>query len=158
MDFRLLAGRRRRRGQGGAYRLGPFEQWPKPAMAQGQLRLSLQQFAYLCFHKLLVEQLPAGDAVDLRAQRRDAVLISLLHARLPRRGRPDQVVAQHEIGGSHQVAHCERGKCRAGKHRQPGSKGEVLDVVAAGDDHHMRLFAPAEHCRLTSLFHGTELP
>ena len=58
-----------------------------------------QKFGDLGFHHLLVEHLAAGDAVDLRAQRRDAVLIGVLHARLPRDGGADQIVAQHEIGG-----------------------------------------------------------
>ena len=78
---------------------GAFEHRAEAAMALAELALALEQFADLGFHQLLVEQLAAGDAVDLRAQCRDAVLIGLLHARLPGGGGADQIVAQHQIGG-----------------------------------------------------------
>ena len=47
-----------------------------------QRRLPLQQLLELLLELLLVEQLPAGDAVDLRAQFGDAVLVGELHFRL----------------------------------------------------------------------------
>ncbi len=113
-------------------------------MALRQLRLPLEQLADLGLHQLLVEHLAAGDAVDLRAQRRDAVLIGLLQARLARRGRVDQVVPEHEVGGREQIADGHCGERRAGDGGQPGTDLEMTDIVAARDDDRVRLLAPAE--------------
>ncbi len=61
-------------------------------------RLALQQFLQLLLELLLVEQLPAGDAVDLRAHLGDAVLIGELHLRLAADQAGEHVVAEGEIG------------------------------------------------------------
>ena len=114
-------------------------------MTGGKLRLPLEEFGDLLLHQLLVEQLAAGDAVDLRTQRRDAVLIGLLDARLASRARPDQVVAQDEVGGGEKVADGNREECGAGNCGDPRPNGEMPDVVAAGDDDRVRLFTPAEY-------------
>ena len=113
-------------------------------MAPRQLRLPFEQLADLGFHQLLVEHLPAGDAVDLRTQRRDAVFVSLLQTRLPRCRRVDQIVSQHEVGGRQQVAdgHCR--ECRTGEGDQPRMDLEMTDVIAARDDDRVRFLAPAE--------------
>ena len=47
----------------------------------------------------LVEQLPAGGAIDLGAQFGDAVLIGVLHLGLTRDQPGQDVVAEREIGG-----------------------------------------------------------
>ena len=114
-------------------------------MACRQLRLPVQQLADLVLHQLLVEQLAAGDAVDLGAQRRDAILVGLLHARLARRAGADQVVAQDEVGGGEQVADGDREQRRAGEGGEPRPDGEMPDLVAARDDDRVRLFTPAEY-------------
>ena len=113
-------------------------------MALCQLRLPFDKLADLRFHQLLVEHLPAGDAVDLRAQRRDAVLVSLLKARLPRSGRVDQVVPEHEVGSRKQVADGHRRERRTANGDQPRMDLEMTDVVAARDDDRVRFLAPAE--------------
>jgi len=120
------------------------------------LGLALDQFADFGFHQLLVEQLAAGDAVDLTAQRRNTVFVGLLHARLPRRGRADEVVAQHQIGGCEKVAHRNGGERRAGQACNPWTQGEVPDFIASGDDDGVRLLALAEYRGLSGWFHGNE--
>ena len=117
-------------------RIGPRRPWRCVS-----LRLALEQFADLGLHQLLVEHLAAGDAVDLRAQRRDAVLIGLLQARLPRGRGVDQVVPEHEIGGREQVADGDRRERRAGERGKPRSDLEMADVVAARDDDRVRFLA-----------------
>ena len=114
-------------------------------MAGGKLRLAVQEFGDLLLHQLLVEQLAAGDAVDLGAQRRNAVLVGLLDARLASRARADQVVAQDEVGGGKKVADGNREQRRAGERGDPRPNGEVPDVVAARNDDRVRLFTPAEY-------------
>src|SRR5690606_19779639 len=84
--------------------VGATEQRSETAMSLGQLRLALQKLAHLALHELLVEQLAAGDAVDLRAQGGNPIFIGLLHPRLPRNRGADQVVAQDEVGGGEQVS------------------------------------------------------
>ena len=63
-----------------------------------QRRLPLEQCVELLLELLLVEQLPAGDAVDLRAQFGDAVLIGELHFRLAADQPRQHVLAEGEIG------------------------------------------------------------
>jgi hypothetical protein len=48
---------------------------------------------------LLVQQLAPGDAVDLRAQLRDAILVAGLHVRLPGDQAGEHVLAEGEVGG-----------------------------------------------------------
>ena len=52
----------------------------------------------LLLELLLVEQLPAGDAIDLRAQLGDAVLVGELLLGLARDQPVEHVVAEGEIG------------------------------------------------------------
>ena len=78
-------------------------------------RLARSELVDLRLDVLLVEELPAGQPVDVRAQGRDTVLIGVLHARLPRdRGR-EQVIAKDEVPGSADVS---RGRPRP--QRGPG--------------------------------------
>ncbi len=82
---------------------GAFQHRPEATVALRQLAICrVEQLGDLGLHQLLVEQLAAGDAIDLRAQCRDAVLVGLLHARLARRRGADQIVAQDQIGGCKQ--------------------------------------------------------
>ena len=70
-----------------------------------QRRLPLQQRAEFLFELFLVEQLPAGDAIDLRAQFRDTVLIGELHFRLPSDQAGEHAVAEGEIGSGRDRPH-----------------------------------------------------
>ena len=63
-----------------------------------QRLLAAHQRLDLALDLLLVEQLPAGDAVDLAAQFGDAVLIGKLHLRLPADQAREDVVLEREIG------------------------------------------------------------
>src|SRR5690606_25738375 len=128
----------------------------EPAVALRQLRLSLQQLADLGFHKLLVEHLPAGDAVDLCAQRRDTILIGLLQARLTRHRRVDQVVSEDQVGRGEQVADGHCCKRRSPDDNQPWMNLEMADVVAARDNYRVRFFPSAEDRWPTC--HWNELP
>jgi hypothetical protein len=94
---------------------------------------------------LLIEQLAAGDPVDLCAQRRDAVLIGLLKPCLAGDRGADQVVAQDQIGSGEQIADGKGGDDRAGKRGHPRPDGEVAYLVASGDDDRMRFGPFAEH-------------
>ena len=82
LKFRADVGLVGRQGSGCRQRRGvqfdPVEDRSEPAVALRQLRLPFKKLADLGFHQLLVEHLAAGDAVDLRAQRRDAVFVGLL--------------------------------------------------------------------------------
>ena len=122
-------------------------------MALGKRKLLLHQLLDLLLHDLLVEELAAGDAIDLRAQRGDAVLVVMLHAGLACHGGADQVVAQDEIGGGGKVADGEHaGKAEAdGGH--PGADGHVTDLVAACQDHDMPLRALSEDAVFRTLRH-----
>ena len=113
-------------------------------MALPDLGLPLDQLADLCLHQLLVEHLPAGDAVDLRAQRRNAVLICLLQARLPRRCSVDQVVSEHEVGRRQKIADGYCGEGRADGGDQPRTDLEMTDIIAPRNDDRVRFLAPAE--------------
>ena len=64
-------------------------------------RLAARDLIELALELLLVEQLPARQAVDLAAQIRDAVLVGELHLRLAREEPGQHVVAECEIGGGH---------------------------------------------------------
>ena len=61
-------------------------------------RLFAHELIELLLELLLIEQLAAGDAVDLRAQFGDAVLIGELHLRLARDQPLQHVVVEGEIG------------------------------------------------------------
>ena len=65
------------------------------ALLQG--RLPLQQCVELFLELFLVEQLAAHDAIDLRAQFGDAVLIGKLHLGLPSDQAGEDIVAKREI-------------------------------------------------------------
>ena len=73
----------------------------------------------LLFELLLIQQLARGDAVDLRAQFRDAVLIGELHVRLAGDQPLQHVVMKGEIG--------------AGQHRPAGHDHEAGDDEPEGD-------------------------
>ena len=135
---------RHRSGLGKRAGLAALQHRPDAAMALGQLRLARQQLAHLALHQLLVEQLAAGDAVDLGAQRGNAVLVGLLHARLAGRRGAEQVVAQHQVAGRQEVADGHRRERRAGQGGDPRADREMPDLVAARDDDRVRLPAPAE--------------
>ena len=66
--------------------------------ARFEQRLPAHDLIELRLELLLVEQLPAGDAVDLGAQFGDAVLVGELHLRLARDQPRQHVVVECEIG------------------------------------------------------------
>ena len=142
MQVRLVGGGGALVGQLGG---GAIQHRVQPAVPRRQLGLAVEQLGDLLFHQLLVEQLAAGDAVDLRPQRRDAVFIGLLDARLARRAGADQIVAQNEIGGGEQIADGDRQQRRAAKCGKPRPDGEMPDIVAMRDDDGVWLFTPAEY-------------
>ena len=113
-------------------------------MTGGKLGLAVEEFGDFLLHQLLVEQLAAGDAVDLGAQRRNAILIGLLHACLPRRGGADEIVAQHEVGRRQQIAYGNRRQRRAYERGKPGAYGEMPYLIAPGDDDRVGFSASAE--------------
>ncbi len=142
---RRLVWRQRGRGGQSAASPEPVGDRRQAAVALGEPGLAFEQLADLGFHQLLVEHLPAGDAVDLRAQRRDAVLIGLLQACLPRRRGVDQIVPEHQIGGREQGSRCAiAAKAEPASRRQPRPDLEMTDIVAARDDDRVRFSAPAE--------------
>src|SRR5262249_41008367 len=137
---------------------GAVENRAEPAVTGGELGLPFQQLGNLVLHELLVEELTAGDAVDLRPQRRDAILIGLLHASLARQVRTDQVIAQHEVGCREQVADGDRKERRSCERGQPGPDREMPYLIAAGDDDRMGFFTPAEDRGPTRCAHGPCFP
>lgn len=133
--------------------LGAAEQRVELAVALGKGELLPHQLLDLAFDDLLVEQLAAGDAVDLGAKGGDAVLVVVLHAGLARHGRADQVVAQHEIGGGGEVADREHAGKAERDRRHPGADGHVTNLVAARQDHDMLLRAFSEDAVFRTLRH-----
>ena len=157
-DVRPRGGCGRRSRQRRGCEFDAVDDRPEPSVALCQLRLAFEQFADLGFHQLLVEHLATGDAVDLCAQCRYPVFISLLQARLACRSSADQIVPQHQIGRGEKVADGDRCQGRAEERCKPWADGEVTDLVAARNDDGVRLAASSENSSLTSIFHGTELP
>ena len=105
-----------------------FEERRKPAVQFAQFQLARQQFRDLAFHALLVKQLPAGDAVHLRPERRDTVFVGVPHARLAGDGGADEIITEDQIGGC-----CEAAQRDCRRRREParaaihGRIGEVPD-------------------------------
>ena len=60
--------------------------------------LLLKQPRELLLHALGLHGMPAGQAVELGAERGDPLLVGVLHRHLARHGRADQIVAIDEIG------------------------------------------------------------
>ena len=87
--------------------------------ARFQRRLPAHDLLELLLELLLVEQLPAGDAVDLGAQLGDAVLVGELLFLLPRDQPRQHVVVEGEIG--------------AGRERPAGHDHEAADRDPEGD-------------------------
>ena len=93
--------------------------------------LPLRQLLELAVELLLVEQLPAGDAVDLRPHLGDAVLVGELHRGLAGDQARQHVVVEGEIGGGdagpaghdHQRADADPERDRADAHL-PGAMAE----------------------------------
>ena len=139
------------RGEGALFVRCPLED---ASMAQRKLVLAGEKFRNLALDGLLIEKLTACDAVHLRAQRGDAVLVGLLHARLSRRGGADQIVAQDQVRGCKQVADRNGRQSRADQRRHPRTNGKVTDFIAARDDDRMGLLAVAENRCLPKVFHG----
>ena len=108
--------------------------------------LAGQKLAQLAGHLLLVDQLAAGDAVELGTQRRNAILVGFLKAGLAGRDGPDQVVTQHQVAGGQQIERPEQEQGAAAQRHQRGPHREAADLLAAGDDHRMRRPCLAE-CR-----------
>ncbi len=83
----------------GPDRSGDIGQRAECGGARFERRLSPHDLIEFLVELFLVEQLPAGGAIDLGAQFRDSVLIGVLHLRLPRDQPGQDVVAEREIGG-----------------------------------------------------------
>ena len=66
-------------------------------VALAEFRLTGEQLGHLGFHELLVEQLTAGDTINLGSQRGDTVLVSVLHTSLARYRCADQVIAEDKV-------------------------------------------------------------
>jgi hypothetical protein len=117
--------------------------------------LAGNQFGDLLLHQLLVEELPAGDTIDLRTQGGDAVLVGVLHAGLARHRRTDQVIAQHQIGCGSEIADChypEHGHQQAG---HPGTNRDVPDGFAAGENDGVGMLWPlAKYAAVLPLRHA----
>ena len=67
-----------------------------------QCSLPAQDRIELLLELLLIEELPAGNAIDLRAQFRDAILIGDLHMRLTRDQAGEHIVAEGKIASRQQ--------------------------------------------------------
>ena len=75
------------------------------AGARFQSGLTTQNLFELLLVLLLVNQLPAGDAVDAAAQLGDAVLVAELHLGLPGDEAREHVLAEGKIGGGRDAPH-----------------------------------------------------
>ena len=129
-DRQLSRRGRRQRPACGPDRAGGGNIAAKRGGALLQYRLPLQQRVEFLLELFLVEQLPAGDAIDLRAQFGDAVLISELHLGLA----PDQ-------SGEHVLVECKisSGGDRPDRHdhqradHDPERDGADADLASAVD-------------------------
>ena len=145
----LVAGRLDRRGaRGVAFLAGRLDRAGRRRVGQAadrrgarfERRLALQDLLELLFVQLLIEQLPAGDAVDLRPQLGDAVLVAELHVGLSRNEPGQDVVAEGEIGArgdgpqrhDHQRADHHPEGDRAEPHLPPGMREGVVAPRASG--------------------------
>ena len=124
-------------------------------MTGGEGELLFHQLVDFFLHHLLIQQLARGDAVHLGAQRRDAVFIFVLHARLPRHRRADQVVAQDEIGSGKQVTDGHGAGDTDTQRRHPRPDRHMPDLVAAGENQDMRLGTFSEYAVFRPVGHGS---
>ncbi len=90
---------------------------------------------------VLVEELAAGEPVDVGAQRRDAVLVGVLHAGLARERGGEDVVAEEKIAGGGEVDGGEKTGGDGDADRHPAVDGEGAHALAMGDDDAVRRFA-----------------
>lgn len=109
---------------------GPFDQGSKLSVARGQRHLLAQQLLDLFFHHLLVEELPAGDAIDLRPQRRDSIFVFVLHTCLAGDRPADEIVAQDQIGCGGEIADAADAGKGYGHCRHPRANRHVANLVA----------------------------
>ena len=88
-------------GRAGADRSGRrrIRQPGQRCCARLQHRLAAHDLFELLIELLLVEELAAGQAVDLRAQLGNAILVGVLHVRLAGDQPGQEIVAEGKIGG-----------------------------------------------------------
>ena len=96
---------------------------PLSALARdSKADLPAQNLIELLLVLLLVEQLAAGDPVDLGAQLGDAILVAELHFRLPGDEPGQHVLAEGEIGGGGDGPH--RHDHQRADHHPEGDRSE----------------------------------
>ncbi len=135
---------RRRIGRGGAGRgldgaggdrIGDARQGGR---ARFQGRLAAHQLIELLLELLLVQELPAGDAIDLGSQIGDAILIGVLHVGLAGDQAGQEIVAKGEISGGGDRPyrhHHQRADHRPERHRSEAHlAAAMIERVVAGDD------------------------
>src|SRR5690606_6003159 len=78
----------------------------------------------------------------------DAALVIVLHARMARSCRADQIIADDEIGRRAEVTDGKYAE-RAGREcSHPRTHGHMSHLVAAGEDKHVLCLAPAKYAIL----------
>ena len=121
-------GAARRLDRSGDRRIGDRAQRGRAGFQGG---LAPHDLIELLVELLLIEQLPAGGAIDLGAQFGDAVFIGVLHVRLSRDQSRQHVVAEREIGGG------RGGPCAQYRDRpdhDPEHHGSEPHLLAGVDD------------------------
>ena len=104
----------------------------KRSGARFQRGLATHDLVELLVELLLVQQLPAGSAIDACAQLSDAVLIGVLHLGLAGDQPRQHIVAEGEVSGGRRRPHAEQGD---GANPDPEHHGGETHLLAGvGDD------------------------
>ena len=110
--------------------------------------LTAEQAVHLGVEGLLVEELAAGQPVDVGAERRNPVLVGLLHPALAGDGRGKQVVAEDEVARRGEIEDGEEDTDDRNAARKPGPDRKRADVLSASDDDAVRRLAAGERTKL----------
>ena len=112
---------------------GLVDQAVNGTVAAAQHFLLAHQGGNLGLHRLLVEQLAGGDAVDARAQGGDTVLVFVLHAGLADERAGNEILAEGEIGRRTDIACHEGAEQDGGKDQQVGRDAVFSNLAVGGD-------------------------
>ena len=96
-----------------------------------ELRLPRREPLHLAFDRILIEQLPACDPIDLRPHGGQPILVGELHFGLARHQGGEHVIAKHQIGGRAKVNRRHDRRQRGEGPHVPRLQRETAHLLAA---------------------------
>ena len=126
-------------------------------MAAANFLLPLKQGVEAVLQCMFVQQLTAGNSVNLRAQRRNAILIGIAHFRLARIGGEHQVVTEEQVGRCGEVDDREQNNKTNERSGHPRPICEIVNPVTARQRNRMSgpCLAPGGLQRVNATNHAT---